>query len=90
MAGNGIEIGKNFRMGPNVGIIGANHCKADLNRWKKSPPIRIGDNVWVGMNSVILQGVQIGNNVVIGAGSIVSRDLPDNCIAVGNPCKVIK
>ena len=53
-AGNGIEIGKNFRMGPNVGIIGANHCKADLNRWVKAPPIRIGDNVWVGMNSVIL------------------------------------
>ena len=50
----------------------------------------MGDNVWIGGNTVILPGVTIGNNVVIGAGSVVSKDIPDNMIAVGNPCKVIR
>lgn len=53
-------------------------------------PVTVGDNVWIGGNTVILPGVTIGNNVVIGAGSVVSKDIPDNMIAVGNPCKVIR
>lgn len=51
--------------------------------------ITIGDNVFIGMNTTILKGVNIGNNVVIGAGSLVNKDIPDNCVAAGNPCKVI-
>ena len=50
----------------------------------------MGDNVWIGGNTVILPGVTVGSNVVIGAGSVVSKDIPDNTIAAGNPCKVIR
>lgn len=55
-----------------------------------SLPIHIGDDVWVGSNTVILPGVTIGNNVVIGAGSVVTKDIPDNVVAFGVPCKVIR
>ena len=51
--------------------------------------VAIGDNVFIGMKSTILKGVHIGNNVIIGANSLVNKDIPDNCVAVGNPCKVI-
>ena len=54
-----------------------------------SGKVTIGNNVFIGMNSLILKGVKIGNNVIIGAGSIVTRDIPDNCVAVGNPAKII-
>ena len=50
----------------------------------------IGDNVWIGNGSIILKGVHIGDNVIIGAGSIVNKDIPSNCIAVGNPAKIVK
>ncbi len=50
----------------------------------------IGDNVWLGGNVVVLPGVSIGNNSVIGAGSVVTRDIPENVVAVGNPCKIVK
>jgi acetyltransferase-like isoleucine patch superfamily enzyme len=53
-------------------------------------PVTIGDNVWIGGSVTILPGVTIGNNVTIGAGSVVVRNIPDNCVAVGNPCKPIK
>ena len=53
-------------------------------------PVTIGDNVWIGGNAVILPGVTIGNNAVIGAGSIVAKDIPDNVIATGNPCRIIR
>lgn len=53
-------------------------------------PIKIGNDVWIGGNVVILAGVTIGNNVVIGAGSVVTKDIPDNVVAVGNPCRIIK
>lgn len=53
-------------------------------------PIEIGDNVWIGGNVVVLPGVKIGNNSVIGAGSVVNKDIPENTIAVGNPCRSIK
>jgi acetyltransferase-like isoleucine patch superfamily enzyme len=87
---NGLIIGNNLRMGPNVGLISANHSTDDYDKWDKTEPIIIGDNVWIGMNSVILPGVKIGNNVIIGANSLVTKDIPDNVIAVGNPCKVLK
>lgn len=53
-------------------------------------PVTIGNDVQIGANSIVLKGVTIGNNVIIGALSLVNKDIPDNCIAVGNPCKVIK
>lgn len=51
--------------------------------------VTIGNNVFIGMNTTILKGVHIGNNVIIGAGSLVNKNIPDNCVAAGNPCKVI-
>jgi len=87
---NGIIFGDNVHIGPGVGIISANHDPKNLDRHLKAPPIKIGNNVWIGMNSVILPGVKIGDNVIIGAGSVVTKDLPNNCVAAGNPAKVIK
>jgi len=87
----GIEFGSNVEIGPGVKIVSQNH---DLNDYsqaiKANKPIRIGDNVWIGANSVVLPEIQIGENVVIGAGSIVTKDIPANSIAAGNPCKVIR
>jgi acetyltransferase-like isoleucine patch superfamily enzyme len=87
---NGIIIGKGLTIGPNVGIISANHDPEDYTRHLSSEPIYIGDYVWIGMNSVILPGVKIGSNVIIGANSVVTKDIPANSIAAGNPCEVIK
>ncbi len=89
-AKNGITIGHNLRMGPNVGLISANHSADDYDVWVGDGPITIGDNVWIGMGAVVLPGVTIGDNVVIAANSVVNRDVPSNCIAGGIPCKVIK
>lgn len=86
---SGIIIGHNFRMGPGCGLISANHSKNDYDKWIYSKPIIIGDNVWLGMNVVVLPSVEIGNNVIIGANSVVNKNIPPNSIAVGNPCKVI-
>ena len=56
----------------------------------QTAPVTIGDNVWIGGGAIIMPGVKIGNNVVIGAGSVVTKDIPDNKIAFGVPCKVIR
>lgn len=87
---NGIIFGDNVKLGPGVGVISANHDLHKLDDWTPSDPIVIGNNVWIGMNAVVLPGVKVGDNVIIGAGSIVTKSLPANCIAGGNPCKVIK
>ena len=89
-ARNRIQIGSNFRMGPGVGLISANHSEEDYDIHLKALPIVIGDNVWIGMNTAILPEVQIGNNVIIGANSMVNKNLPSNVVAAGNPCKVIR
>lgn len=88
-----VTIGKNVQIAPNVSIYTAGHPIHPDSRntgYEYGIPICIGDNVWIGGNVVILPGVTIGKNVVIGAGSVVSKDIPDNMIAVGNPCKVIR
>jgi acetyltransferase-like isoleucine patch superfamily enzyme len=87
---NGIIIGHNVKIGPGVGLISANHHFDDYDQWPETLPITIGNNVWIGMNTVILPGIKIGDNVVIGASSLVNNDIPANSIAVGNPCKVIR
>ena len=88
-----VTIGDDCFIGPNVSIYTACHSTDPVERnsrreWAK--PVRIGDNVWIGGSVTILPGVTIGNNVTIGAGSVVTKDIPSNSIAVGNPCKVIK
>jgi acetyltransferase-like isoleucine patch superfamily enzyme len=84
------QIGNNVRLGPNVGLISANHDPDDYDNWIKTKPILIGDNVWIGMGVVIMPGVTIGDNVIIAANAVVNTDIPDNSIAGGIPCKVIK
>lgn len=88
-----VTIGKNVMFAPNVSIYTAGHPIHPDSRnsgYEYGIPVTIGDNVWVGGNVVINPGVTIGNNVVIGSGSVVTKDIPDNMIAVGNPCTVIR
>jgi len=87
---NGIIFGSNIRIGPNVSIISSNHNIDDYDKHDDAEPVRIGNDVWIAANCVILPGITVGNNVVIGAGSIVNRDIPDNSIAAGNPCRVLR
>ncbi len=86
----GLQIGSNVGFGAGTKIITSNHAHEDHSKHEFSEPIRIGNNVFVGANSVLLPGVTIGDNVVIGAGSIVSKNIPENSIALGNPCMVVK
>lgn len=93
-----IKIGKNATIGANCKIIDNDFHPLDpeqrrLNLNKEHTaraPISIGDNCFIGMNSIILKGTIIGNNVVVGAGSVVHGKFPDNCIIAGNPAKIIK
>lgn len=88
-----ITIGKNVLFAPNVSLFTAAHPIDPEKRntgIEYALPITIGDNVWIGGNTVVLPNVTIGNNVVIGAGSVVTKDIPDDCIAVGNPCRVLR
>lgn len=87
---NGIILGNNVGISPGCKIISANHNNEDHLKHDEAPPIRIGNNVFIYANSVVLPGVQIGDNVIIGAGSVVTHNIPSNSIAVGNPCRVIK
>jgi acetyltransferase-like isoleucine patch superfamily enzyme len=87
-ASNGIFFGNNIELAPGVSIISANHDTENLSAHVKAQPIRIGNNVWIGANTTILPEVTIGNNVTIGANSVVTKDIPSNSIAYGNPCKV--
>lgn len=89
-ATNGIRLGNNIEFGPGVKLISSNHEPTNFSKHLKCKPIVIGNNVWIGANSIILPEVKIGNNVIIGAGSIVVKNIPSNVIAVGNPCNVIK
>ena len=88
-----IKIGDNCQMAPNVAIYTAGHPIHPVSRnsaYEYGKEVTIGDNVWLGGNTVVCPGVHIGNNVVIGAGSVVTKDIPDWSIAAGNPCRVIR
>lgn len=89
-AKNGIRIGSNLRMGPNVGLVSSSHSLHDYDQCDELPPIIIGNNVWLGMGVVVTAGVVIGDNVVIGANSVVTSNIPANVIAAGAPCRVLK
>ena len=88
-----VTVGDDCFIGPNVSIYTACHSTDPIERnsrreWAK--PVTIGDNVRIGGSVTILPGVTIGSNVTIGAGSVVVKDIPDGCVAVGNPCRVVK
>ncbi|MDO5520053.1 MAG: sugar O-acetyltransferase [bacterium] len=88
-----VVIGDNVQFAPNVSIYTAGHPVHPDSRnsgYEYGIDITIGDNVWIGGSVVINPGVHIGDNVVIGSGSVVTKDIPDNAIAVGNPCKVLR
>lgn len=88
-----VKIGSNVQIAPNVSIYTAGHPLHPDSRnsgYEYGISITIGDNVWIGGNSVILPGVTIGNNAVIGAGSVVTKNIPDNAVAAGNPAKVLR
>jgi maltose O-acetyltransferase len=97
-----IFIGDNAMLGPNVSLMATTHpLIAEERIFMKYPDghismseyaneIHVGNNVWLACNVVVLGGVTIGNNVVIGAGSVVTKDIPDNYLAYGNPCKPIR
>ena len=86
-----IVIGEKVMFGPAVTIATVGHpINPELREYMYTAPVRIENNVWVGGNVTICPGVTIGENSVIGAGSVVVHDIPANCIAAGNPCKVIR
>lgn len=88
-----VTFGDNVFVAPNCGFYTASH-PLDYERrnagLEYAYPITVGDNVWIGGGVQVMPGVTIGSNVVIGGGSVVTKDIPDNCVAVGNPCKVIR
>lgn len=89
VAHKSIKIGKRLKCGANV-IINDSDWHPEDPRSRGHADVVIGNDVWLGMNTVILKGVTIGENAVIGANSVVSKSIPANCIAAGNPCRVIR
>lgn len=88
-----IYVGDKVMFGPNVTVATAGHPIDPELRYQAMQyniPVHIGENVWIGANSVVLPGVTIGDNSVIGAGSVVTKDIPANVVAVGNPCRVLR
>ncbi len=89
----GIEIGNNTLLGPNVQIYSITHDYTKTGAgFRKGIPqkVIIGDNCWIGGGTLIMPGIKIGKGSVVGAGSVVTKDIPDNVIAYGNPCKITK
>ena len=88
-----IFVGNSVMFGPNVTIATAGHPIDPELRAKVAQfniPVNIGNNVWIGAGAIIMPGVNIGDNSVIGAGSVVTKDIPANVVAVGNPCRVMR
>ena len=86
-----IVIGKGTYIAQNVGIITANHNLQNLDLQAEAKPVGIGEKCWIGMNSVILPGVELGPHTIVGAGSVVTKSFVDgHCVIAGNPAKVIR
>ena len=84
-------LGKGIKIAPNCGFITTNHDINDLSTWSEGKEIVIGDDCWIGMNSIILPGVHLGNHTMVGAGSIVTKSFEHgNVIIAGNPAKIIR
>ena len=89
-AKNGIEIGDYTNIGPNVGIISANHNISDNEQHVCAKSIKIGNHCWLGMGTVILPEVELGDHTIVGANSVVTKSFKEgNCVIAGNPAKVI-
>ena len=90
---NRVHLGNNVLLAPKVQIYTAHHPiepEIRLTGKELASPVVIRNNVWLGGGVIVCPGITIGNNVTIGAGSVVTRDIPDNVVAAGNPCKVMK
>lgn len=90
---NKVKIGDNVMFAPNVQVYTATHplnAQERISGKEMGYPIEIGDNVWLGGGSIICPGVKIGKNTTIAAGSVVTKDIPENVLAGGNPCRVIR
>jgi len=86
-----ITVGEGTLFGPAVTIATVGHpINPTMREYMYCDHVNIGNNCWIGANSVICPGVTIGDNAVIGAGSVVTKDIPENCVAAGNPCRVIR
>jgi maltose O-acetyltransferase len=88
-----ITLGDDVQIGPNVQLLTPTHPVEPgprRDKWEAAEPIHIGDNVWLGGGAIVLPGVTIGANTVVGAGAVVTKDLPANVVAVGNPARVIR
>ncbi len=88
-----IDIGDHTMIGPNVTIATAGHPilpQLRLQAYQFNAAVSVGKNCWIGAGAILLPGVTIGDNTVIGAGSVVTKDIPANVIAVGNPCRVLR
>jgi maltose O-acetyltransferase len=88
-----VFLGANTLIGPNLGIYAADHAIDAEERIKGGcigKPVRVGRNVWLGGDVKILAGVTIGDNTIIGSGSVVTKSIPANVIAAGNPCRVLR
>ena len=86
----GIHIGKNTLVAGGVKVLSHDHCKRVGNNQPFLVVTFIGDNCFIAVNAIILPGVKIGNEVVIGAGAVVTKDVPSNCVAAGNPARIIR
>jgi acetyltransferase-like isoleucine patch superfamily enzyme len=88
---NGIGIGDFTNIGPNVGILSANHDLIDNTRFADAKPIRIGAFCWIGMGAVILEEVELGDFTIVGAGAVVVSSFPEgHAVIAGNPAKIVK
>jgi maltose O-acetyltransferase len=88
-----ITIGDDVQLGPNVQLLTPTHPVEPgprRDKWESAEPITIGDNVWLGGGVIVCPGVTIGADTVVGAGSVVTRDLPEGVVAVGNPARVVR
>lgn len=88
-----ITIGNDVQIGPNVQLLTATHPIEPgprRDKWEGSKPIAIGNNAWLGGGVIVCPGVTIGENTVVGAGAVVTKDLPANVVAVGNPARVVR
>jgi len=88
---NGIEFGRNVWIGPYAKIISMNHDSYNYERYINAPPIRVGDNCWIGAGATILPSVEIGEHTVVAAGAVVTKSFLDgNCVLAGNPAIFVK